>query len=265
MTALDFACYLGRLTKSKITGVFLENLPVIQPAMVITFDGSSLPVLDTNKTSPDYGEKRKLTDDNISRFKKACENRAVRCNVHRDKGVPVKEIIAESRYADLVVVDPATSFNASFEGTPTEFVKDILKDAECPVIIAPEIFDPVDEIIFTYDGSKSAAFAIKQFAYLFPQLEDKRVVMLQVNEAGEWSEEDKHNLTEWLQNRYSAIGFLALKGDTDDRLFDYLFKRKNSLLVMGAYGRPGLSRFFRRSHADRIIRTMTLPIFSSHY
>ena len=26
MPALDFACYLGRLTNSKITGVFLENL-----------------------------------------------------------------------------------------------------------------------------------------------------------------------------------------------------------------------------------------------
>ena len=26
--SLEFACYLGRLTKSKITGVFLENLPI---------------------------------------------------------------------------------------------------------------------------------------------------------------------------------------------------------------------------------------------
>jgi hypothetical protein len=139
-----------------------------------------------------------------------------------------------------------------------------LKESECPVVIAPENFNGLDEIIFTYDGSKSSAFAIKQFAYLFPQLEDKRVILLQINDKGVWKEEDKHPLSAWLQNRYSAIGFQALKGNPDV-LFDYLLKRKNSMVVMGAYGRSSLSRFFRRSLADKLIKSMSLPIFISHY
>ena len=259
--ALDFACYLGRLTRSKITGVFLENLPAEQKPVLKTVHGSPILDWELDETSLEYIGRQKMIDANITRFKEACTSRSVQSNVHRDAGVPTKEIISESRYADIIVVDAATSFNKTFEGSPTEFVKDVLKDAECPVIIAPEDFEGLDEIIFAYDGSKSAAFAIKQFAYLLPELEDKRAILL----ALEWNEEDKHNIGEWLQNRYSAIGFQVLEGNTDDRLFDYLFKRKKSMVVMGAYGRTSVSRFFKKSHADRIIKTMTLPIFISHY
>jgi nucleotide-binding universal stress UspA family protein len=265
MPALDFACYLGRLTRSKITGVFLENLPAEQKPVLKTVHGSPILDWELDETSLEYIGKQKMIDANIIQFKEACTSRSVQSTVHRDAGVPANEIISESRYADIIVVDAATSFNKTFEGSPTEFVKDVLKDAECPVIIAPEGFEGLDEIIFAYDGSKSAAFAIKQFAYLLPELEDKRAILLQINEKGEWNEEDKHNIGEWLQNRYSAIGFQVLEGNTDDRLFDYLFKRKKSMVVMGAYGRTSVSRFFKKSHADRIIKTMTLPIFISHY
>jgi hypothetical protein len=120
-------------------------------------------------------------------------------------------------------------------------------------------------VIFTYDGSKSAAFAMKQFSYLFPELDDRKVLVLQVNKQGVWADKDKHNLREWLQNRYSAIGFEALKGETDDKLFDYMLTRKNSFIVMGAYGRNALSRFFKPSHADHLIKTIAPPIFIAHY
>lgn len=148
---------------------------------------------------------------------------------------------------------------------PTEFEKDILKEAECPVIVAPQNFDGVDEIIFAYNSSKSAAFAIKQFTYLFPEFDDRKITVLQVNKEGEWADHDKYNLREWLQNRYSAIGFEAVKGDAEDKLFDYLLKRKNAFVVMGAYGRNSVSRFFKPSHADLLIKTITQPIFISHY
>jgi hypothetical protein len=264
-SALDFACFLGRLTNSKVTGVFLENLvadekPVFQKAYGTTY-------LDwiIDEESPEYQDKQKLIEKNISLFKQACENRSVRCSAHRDRNLPAREIINESRYADIIIIDAATSFNKRFEGTPTEFVKDILKDAECPVIIAPESFDGIDEIVFAYANTKSCAFAIRQFTYLFPELKDKKAIILQVNEQGIWSDQDKYNFKEWLQSHYTHISFEVLKGDTDDKLFDYLFKRKNVFVVMGAYGRTSVSRFFHHSHADRVIQTVTQPIFISHY
>lgn len=264
-SALDFACYMANLTHSKLTGIFLENLVADEKPVLTTAYGS--PYLDwkADESSPEFLDKQKRIEKNIELFRQACENRSVRYNAHRDRNVPAREIISESRYADLLIIDAATSFNKRFEGTPTEFVKDVLKDAECPVIIAPESFDGIEEIVFAYQNTKSCAFAIKQFTYLLPMLNEKKTTVLQINEQGIWADQDKYNFREWLQHHYNAVGFETLKGDADDKLFDYLFKRKNVFIVMGAYGRTALSQFFHRSHADRIINTVTQPLFISHY
>lgn len=265
MPALDFACYIGRLTNSKVTGVFLENLVADEKPVLKKAYGTRYLDWDIDESSTHYKDKQQLIDKNILLFKEACEKRSVRCNIHRDRGTPAHEIINESRYADLIITDASTSFNKKYEGMPTEFEKDILKEAECPVIVAPQTFDGIDEIIFAYNSSKSAAFAIKQFTYLFPEFDDRKVTVLQVNKEGVWADHDKYNLREWLQNRYSVIGFEAVKGDAEDKLFDYLLKRKNAFVVMGAYGRNSMSRFFKPSHADLLIKTITQPIFISHY
>jgi nucleotide-binding universal stress UspA family protein len=263
--ALDFACYIGRLTRSTVTGVFLENLVIEKTPALKNIGGTSYLEWGIDPAANEYKEKQMMIEKNIAFFKEACEKRSVRCSVHRDRGIPADEIIAESRFADLIITDASISFNRRYEGMPTEFIKNILANAECPVIVAPESFDGIDELIFTYNGSKSSAFAIRQFTYLFPELGDKKTTILQVNEKGEWQGIEKHNLKEWLAGHYSAIGFDVVKGDIDYKLFDYLLKKKNVFIVMGAYGRGSLSRFFKQSQADRVIKTVTQPIFISHY
>ena len=126
-----------------------------------------------------------MIEQNILSYKEAAANRGVNFILHRDRGIPAYELIEESRYADMIVLDGATSFNKQFEGTPTNFIKDVLKSTECPVVIAPENFEAIDEIIFTYDGSASSVFAIKQFTYLFPQLHDKKINVVHINDTGE--------------------------------------------------------------------------------
>jgi len=262
--ALEFACYLGRLTKSKVTGVFLENLSTEKRPMLKQIDNMSNGDIRVAEESDIHQAKTEVIEKNILFFKEGCVNREVNYKVHRDRGVPARELIEESRFADVLIVDAETSFNKRYDGAPTELVKEILKKAECPVIIAPESFGAIDEIIFTYDGSSSCVFAIKMFTYLFPQLHDKKVSIIQVNEAGEWKDPDKYNFKEWLKDHYADLHFEAIKGSSDAKLFDYLFKRRNMFLVMGAYGRNALSEFFKRSHADLLIKTITQPIFIAH-
>ena len=262
--ALEFACYLGKLTKSKITGVFLENIvDRDQPA-----SGTS-----HEKTDPDfhpesqpvgYVTKIDLIEKNILLFKERCVKEEAMHNVHRDRGMPAGEVIAESRFADVLVVDSETSFKKHYEGSPTEFVKTVLKKAECPVIIAPESFEEVDEIVFAYNNTPSSVFALKLFTYLFPQFHDKKITILQANETGYWQDPDKYHFTEWLKEHYIHSGFEAVKGDADTVLLDCLLKRKNIFLVMGAYGRNTVSTLFKHSSADLLIRTITAPIFIAH-
>ena len=136
--ALDFACYLARLTKSKITGVFLENLVADEKPVLKQMHGLRYVDWEVDEKSDEYTSKMELIERNISIFKEGCINREVRFGVHRDRGVPAQELIEESRFADVIIADAETSFNKRYEGIPTEFVRDILKKTECPVIIAPK-------------------------------------------------------------------------------------------------------------------------------
>lgn len=262
--ALDFACYLGRLTHSKIKGAFLENLIANESPVLQEMHGISYMNWVVDKTSEEYEKKMAVIEKNISLFKDACEKRSVRYSIHRGGGHPAKEIIRESRYADVLVVDAETSFNKRFEGVPTEFVKDVLNDTECPVIIAPESFDGINEIVFTYNGSKSSMFAIKQFCYLFPQLEDKKVTVIEVDEDGQCTADEKEKFREWINTHYSSVGFEVLRGDTESELFAYLLRKENVFIVMGAYGRSTVSQFFKHSRADLLIKTITQALFISH-
>ena len=172
--SLDFACFLGKLTKSKITGVFLENRVAEEKPVLKSMQGAVDVDWTVDENSEEHKVKTETIKKNIAFFTEGCINRETCYEVHHDGGVPSSELIEESHFADAVIVDAETSFNDHFEGIPTTFIKDVLKKAECPVIIAPENFETIDEIVFTYNGSSSSVFAIKQFTYLFPELKEKR-------------------------------------------------------------------------------------------
>jgi len=267
MGALDFACYIAKLNKSKLTGVFLENISLTAEEADNEEEPGEVPKSFGGPTV--YAEadvdRQKKIQNNIQQFISSCERRGVHAGIHRDRGVAIDEIVEESRYADLIIVSASLSAGNKPETSPSRLLKAILKDAECPVTVAPEQFEGIDEIIFTYNGSKSSVFAIKQFTYLLSSLEDKKVIVLQVNEDGEWTTAEKYKMKEWLKDHYSAIGFEVLKGKTDAQMLSYFLPRKNAMVVMGAYGRSSLSQFFRPSQAEVLIRTILQPIFIAHY
>jgi hypothetical protein len=174
------------------------------------------------------------------------------------------EVIRESRYADLIVIDAGTSFTEAREGTPTGFVREVLKLAECPVIIAPESFEGIDEIIFTYDNSRAAAFAIKQFAQLFPGLRDRKAVVLSVIPPGK-NFTDKYQLKEWLKAHYEAPELVIVNDhNVRARLLEYLLSRRHAFVIMGAYGRNMLSNLISPSHANAVVNNVMHPIFITH-
>lgn len=247
MNAIDFACYVAKLTRSRLTGVFLEGLIEERPLVPAGEDGKA------------------VVESNIHRFREACVCRETLSLIHRDRGVPLSEIIGESRFADLVIIDPETAFNRKDATIPGRFVKDVLRDAECPVLIAPYSFEAVEEIVFAYDGSSPAVFAMRQFAHLFPGLRKTPVVVLSVRNDELPALEEQFKVKEWLRAHYDDLRFeVRHGGGASDQLFAQLIERKNAIVVTGAFGRSEVSTFFRPSVAGLLVRTVNLPLFIAH-
>ena len=264
VNTIDFACYVAKLTRSKLTAMFLENLPGEEVPTLKAFHGGAYVESVVQSDLPGNKEQLIQWDQNVKVFENACRNRAVAYCIHRDKGVPTEEVISESRFADMLIVDAEMSFRDEPEVLPTAFVKEVLAKSECPVVIAPFSFYGIDEIVFAYDGSASSVFAIKQFSYLLPQLSNKKITILQVDENGDLPPVDNHKIRELLQNHYDGMGFQFLHGKASDKLFNYLLLKKHAFVVMGAFGRNMLSTFFKQSTAELLIKTINVPIFIAH-
>ncbi|WP_221393536.1 universal stress protein [Dyadobacter sp. NIV53] len=259
---IDLGCYLAKTSGSRLTGVFLENQLLSETPALKTVLG--MPYVETIVASdlPDYYEKLKIFDENVRIFNEICTRCGVQHSVHLDKTIPLHELLSESRFGDLLIINPAINFDDASDDDYSTFTTDVLAKSECPVLVTPVKFDGIDEIVFTYDGGAAAAFAIRQFANIFPELDEERISVVQVNK--QEGSGDEHNLKQYLRMHYANASFHELNGDPNQELFKFLFQRKKALVVMGAYSRSKLSRNFFPSAAEKLIKSLSIPVFIAH-
>jgi hypothetical protein len=249
---LEFACFLAQMNSADLTGVLIDN--------------SELEVVANGHNGSKTVKAGRMSMSETARvFKEHCVQKNIPFSIFKIQGDPLHEIVNESRYSDILIMDPSVSAYAG-EEAPSSLLKDILAKIECPVIVSPHDFERIDGIIFCFDGSDSSIFAMKQFTYLIPQLKEQRVSLLEVNHSDHQEFSSAHKkMADWLMAHYDNIMNIQLTGDVRKELLTYLGSQKDKLVIMGAYGRSQLSQFFRRSTADILIRDIDLPFFITHY
>ncbi len=257
-----YAIEMAKTTGSMLVGIFIQDLRYLNFTYAYAWDQ---PFVDyTALENSQKGEFDKI-NLNIKLFKRACDEKGVHHKVHFDKGVPLQEVIQESVFADVLIIDSHTGFFSFSEGAPSPFLKDLMVDAHCPVMIVPHHYSYFDKIILCYDGSPSSVYAIKMFAYLFPELSGMETSVVSVNEhSGNHLKEGSH-LKEMIRQHYDDVNYELLHGDAEEKLMQ-LLKQKgdNSIVVMGSFGRNALSRFFHQSLSSRIIKELNVPVFITH-
>jgi hypothetical protein len=264
LSTLEFTCYLAGITHSKITA--LIGAGIKESEIPVQKELFALPYVETIVAS-DVQENKKImksVEDNQKWFEEACGNRNVNCHIRRNLNISVSDIIKESRFADVLIVSPETSIPDRNDGSPTDFVREILASAECPVILSPYSFDGISEIAFSYNGSEASVFAIKQFMHVFPELNTKTVYLIQVDQKPGQPIKENDRIVALLTSHYSNVKFVHLTGDPENELFNFLLLKKQMFVVMGAFSRNTISSFIRRSTAELSLRLINLPFFVAH-
>ncbi|SFD83209.1 hypothetical protein SAMN05518672_103412 [Chitinophaga sp. CF118] len=258
---LDTYQHIANILKGMLTIVFLEDEN--GPELMVPSFTEGIPSYKHEIVLKAVREKERLIKEKATLLEKGCKERNISCSFHKDKGIPVDEAIVESRFADLLLINRDISFSMLYDSNPPGFLKNILTDAQCPVLVLPDKLTDFKEVIFAYNGTFSSMFAIRQFIHLFAELPLK-VEVAYVAENNLHAIPHKKQLKEYLDTYYSTIEYKELKGEADEAIMKLLSGKKNCIVTFGAYGRSRFSRFFRRSSADNILRGIDMPVFITH-
>src|SRR5664279_5578160 len=132
---LEFAISIARQTRAAITCLFIE----IAGSELVVKDLHGFPVaFAENETAKNRLLIKAEIEETLTDFERKCEERFIPFVVHREYGLPFDDVVAESRFADLMLIDAGMEPEKKSEQTPTAFVREILRKSECPVILAPE-------------------------------------------------------------------------------------------------------------------------------
>jgi len=72
-------------------------------------------------------------------------------------------------------------------------------------------------------------------------------------------------MKEFMKRHLPKATYSVLKGHAEVEIVNYLKdQNNNSLVVLGAYQRSMVSRWFRTSMADTLMKEIKLPLFIAH-
>jgi len=263
-STLTYAQELAYTANAHLVGVFLDEF---------IYRSYSIGKVYKNYEKPEdvvkqLDEKdRKKREDAVRQFEQSCGKAKISFSVHRDKSVALQELKHESMFADLIIISEHETFSRYKEKSPTRFIKDLLADVQCPVLIVPGAYKPVDKITLLYDGGPSALYAVKMFSYLLGDYNEVPVEVFTVK--GAYMDTlhlpDNKLMREFIKRHFPKAEYKVVKGDAEEQVLGHLRKHKeNELVVLGAYRRSEMSRWFKTSMADILMKELDTPLFTAH-
>lgn len=263
-STLAYGIKLAQSSKSLLSGVFLESFRYhsYEPADLIGAHGLSS-VKAEHFTEKDKESRLK----SAAIFERSCQSAKIDHSINHDPGFALDEIIRESIYSDLLVIYADETLSHLHEHAPTQFIRELLAGTQCPVLVTPRVFREIDQVVLLYDGKPSSVYAIKLFNYLMPWLSIKPTEIISVTGSRDLTAlPDEHLVKEFITCHYPNASYTLLNGDPEDELVSYLKNTsKNCLVVVGAYHRSNVSRWFQSSMADRLIKDVDMPLFIAHH
>jgi hypothetical protein len=260
----DYAISLAKENDGHLVGLFLEDLAYHSYRIydLVTEEGGGL---DTRRKRLDKKDS-KIRATAVANFENSCKKAGIAYSIHKDRNIAIQELLRESIYADLIIIDGNETLSHHPENLPTTFIRHLLQDVQCPVLIVPNKYKPVDQLILLFDGEPSSVHAIKMMSYTLPSLITLPVEVVTVRTSDqEIHLPDNKLMTEFMKRHFPSATYTPLKGLAETEILKYLKKQKgHPMVVLGAYRRGKVSRWFRASMADILMKEVNFPFFIAH-
>lgn len=263
-TAQEHAIALARKGDYMLVGAFLDDLFYHSYKIydLVTEDGFGL---DTRRRHLDQKDS-KTRARSVETFSNACKAAGIKYLVHKDRKAAIRELIRESIYADLLVIDSKESFSHYKAPKPTVFIQQILPHIQCPVLLVTGPYRAIEQTVLLFDGSPVSMHAIKMLCYTSPAYTQLPAEVFTVSNSRKGPKlPDGLLIKEFMQRHFDRVSYVQEKGLAEAQILAKLAaKGPNTLVVLGAYQRNAVSRWFRESMANVLMRDLNIPLFIAH-
>lgn len=257
---MEFIIKLHQLSPISLTGVFLPQLEysALWSAEAGAFSGPMfVPLMEADQVA--------TVRETVSQFEMCCKEHGIPCTVQKDFfDWTLKGLQQETRFADLLVIGNEAFYGVQDSSYINDFLQDLLHKSECPLLLIPERSSFPQSNIMAYDGSEAAMFAIKQFAYLFPELCDHSSLVVYINAGRDEALPHEKKLKELISLHFRQFTCLSLHIDSRKFLTTWLSEHPDSLLISGSFGRSFTSQLLRRSFIYDVITQHKTQVFIAH-
>ena len=257
--AFNFAQQLNKLQPVLLTGVFL---PLYDHVNLWNYaDGLSgydfLPMLDEKNV--ESGHK------NIQLFESLCQKNGITFTIHKDFfDFALPELQKETRFSDLMLISSEKFHPNAKTDDASAYLQDILKATECPVIVVPETFTFPERNVLLFVETASSIYAIKQFAYLFPELCTNETILVFTQTGKKEPLQGEPYIEELVSQHFTNLTVCRSEANPEACAKSWAGKDKGALVVCGPHGHSSFARLFKKSFLTNIIDTHQLPVFIAH-
>jgi hypothetical protein len=203
----------------------LEGVPLMAPCQGNKCSGKELSCVQKKE--------KKARLELYNYLSEKCEETSSKYIIHKDDGCLPHELIRETHYADLLIINQET-YNATVinDGESLPF-RILLEIAGCPVLVLPKDLTNIEQVVMTFDGTATAMRGIKQFSYLLPDVGSRLPVTVLTTycEEGPPSMEEKLFI-EYLKQHFTNLALHKLCDDTEHTIYSAVGVNANTLLVV---------------------------------
>lgn len=212
-----------------------------------------------------YGDEDRMVRYNRKRLEQFCEEQGIKVVIHEDReDFALPCLRRESRYADLLLLNSAHFFEDLDKAQPNAWMKEMLHRSECPILLMPDQPSLPGELILAYDGSAASMFAIRQFAYLFPEFCRLQATLVYVSDDPDAKIPDEGVMRELCALHFKKFRVLKLGFRSADFYDTWIGIMSNPWVVSGSFGRSTLSQLFSPGFSTELIMQHQVPVFIAH-
>lgn len=256
--SIEFINWMQQQEPVLVTGVFFSSVNY-EMLIATSIAGDAGAYLNYN------AETAEEIASSVRTFETHCQKACMTYRVHQEnKSWNPEDIRKETRFADLLVIS-AEKFCADINSNqPNSYMRQVLHNAECPIVLVPENFRVPERLLFAYDGRKESMFALKQFSYLFPGMSSTETDIVYMQEDQNDHIPDLSYLEEYAGCHFDNLNFMKQHFNPRKYFATWTAENDNIILISGAYSRTGISELLEKSFAEDVIRNHRFPVFIAH-